>query len=101
MALLRTNCNARAASCNGALDRRLNARKLRLPGVAIVDRDHRDASRKALGHIVADNALVPRDPSAAMNVKEQRRGLSGLGLPEIEHLALMIAIVDIRHRRLG
>ena len=97
-ALLRTNCSARAASCSGPLTGGSTVGR-RLGDETVVDRDHRDAGREVLLH-AADAILAAVHPAAAVDEEQQRRGLSRLGLPEIEHLLLVRAVGDVGQRGL-
>src|SRR5437762_1572437 len=99
-ALLRTNCSAlefgRLAAhelqrpgrvVQGSFYRRVDARQLGLPGVAVVDRDDGDAGIEVRLHTgPGPPGLLAAGPAAAVDEEEHGGGTVGLGTIEVEHL---------------
>jgi hypothetical protein len=78
-------------------NRRFHVGQLRLPGVAVVDRDERDAGVQAFSD-AAYAAFVASHPATAMDEEHHRRWLRRFRLVEIEHLTLVCAVWDVRER---
>ena len=94
----RRNCTALRGVLQRPLHRRLDPGRLGLRGEAIVDRRDRDPAVEQLLE-VSHADLVAVDPAAAMDVDDERGGLLGVGLEEVEHLPLVLAVGDVGKRR--